>query len=564
MRNGTRLHQFFTGCIHGGCGVVFALLATGLLLSAQAKKAPCIVPPMGWNSYDCWNYCVTEAQFMQNAHYLANLKQYGWEYCVVDFIWWVPVNGQYGGGQNSDWTKGHIDQYGRFLPDTTRFPSSRGGRGFKPLADSVHNLGLKFGIHLMRGVPKMAVHFNYPVLNSTYTCTQAADQTSTCPWLDWMYGAANTAAGQAYLTSMVNLADSWGVDYLKIDDLSAATYHGPEVVMYANAIAQASREIVFSTSPGATPINQAAHVSQYANMWRLVNDLWDTWGQLTDSYNVDESWRAPTVANTVKWGPGKWPDIDMLPFGHLSLIGPVGNPRYSLSTYTKGEHRLMFLLWCVNNGPLMYGGNLPDNKTDPFYDSLMTNANALFINQHGINARNLKAQSTGTPIWTSTNPLDTTTKFLLLGNTSSSSQTISISLNTIGFSATQSVPVKNIWTGATLSNFTGSFAQTIPSHDAGLYALGSGSLVWPNVGTKPVKAVEKETNASVRNVFLASGERFAIPAAFKGKTVRVAAFSLGGKLLNSAVVTSDRTFQIYGKSLLQRENIAIVKITEVQ
>lgn len=546
-----------------GVLAVSLIFISGLLLTAQAKKAPCPVPPMGWNSYNCWNYCVTEKQFMENAHYLANLKQYGWEYVVVDFIWWVPVNGQYGGGQGGDWNKGNMDQYGRFLPDTGRFPSAKGGRGFKPLADSVHNLGLKFGIHLMRGVPKMAVRRNSPVLNTTFTCTDAADQTSTCPWLDWMYGAKNTPAGQAYLTSMVNLCDSWGADYLKIDDLSAATYHGPEVVMYANAIAQASREIVFSTSPGATPLNQAAHVSQYANMWRLVNDLWDTWGQLTDAYNVDESWRAPTVANTVNWGPGKWPDIDMLPFGHLALIGPVGQPRYSLSTYTKGEHRLMFLLWCVNNGPLMWGGHLPDNSNDKFYDSLMTNSNALFINQRGIKARVLKAQSTGTPIWTSTNPLDTSTKFVLLGNTSSSSQTVSISLNSIGFSATQAVPVKNIWTGATLSNFTGTFAQTIPSHDAGLYALGSGPMVWPSVHTQPVKAVEKPTMASTGNVFFTTGDRFVVPAAFAGKTVKISAFSLGGKLLNS-VVTHDRSIQLYKKSNPQSEKIAIVKITEVR
>ena len=219
----------------------------------------------------------------------------------------------------------------------------------------------------------------------------------------------------------------------------------------------------------------------------------------------------------------------------------------------------MFLLWCVNNGPLMWGGNLPDNNNDPFYDSLMTNANALFINQHGIRARNLKAQSTGTPIWTSTHPFDTTTKFVLLGNTSGSSQTISINLTTIGFSATQAVPVKNIWTGATLSNFTGTFAQTIPSHDAGLYALGTSPLVY----TQPVKSIEKPTMASAGNVFFATSDRFVIPEAFLGKTVRISTFSLGGKLLNS-VVTRDRSIQLYKNNTVQREKVAIVKITEVR
>jgi alpha-galactosidase len=119
---------------------------------------------MGGNSCNCYSYSVTEAEFMANAHYMANnLKQYGWQYCVVDFVWWIPYNGTYGNNLSGNWNFGYMDQYGRFLPDTTRFPSSRGGRGFKPLADSVHNLGLKFGIHVMRGVPRMAMSWCFPV-----------------------------------------------------------------------------------------------------------------------------------------------------------------------------------------------------------------------------------------------------------------------------------------------------------------------------------------------------------------------------------------------------------------
>jgi alpha-galactosidase len=541
------------------CSVMlFVLLSSGIFNTAQAKKAPCPVPPMGWNSYDCWNYAVTEKQFLDNMHYLANLKKYGWEYCVVDFIWWIPQMGAFAGSQNGNWNLGNMDQYGRFWPDTTRFPSAKGGKGFKPLSDSCHAMGMKFGIHLMRGVPKMAVRRNCTIFNSTYTCTQAADQNSTCPWLDWMYGTANSAAGQAYLSSVVNLANDWGVDYLKIDDLSAAMYHGPEVVMYANAIAAASREIVFSTSPGPTPLNQASHVTQYANMFRLVNDLWDTWGQLTNAYDVAESWRNTTV----KWGKetGVWPDIDMLPFGHLANYGPVGNPRYSLSTYKKGEHRLMFLLWCINNGPLMWGGHLPDNNNDPFYDSLMTNSDALFINQHCIKARVLKAQSTGTPIWTATHPIDTTTKFVLFGNTSSSQQTLSINLTSIGFSATESVPIKNVWTGTKLNNFTGTFAQSIPSHDAALYVLGNAPLVWDTI-PQSVKLQKKPAQISGRNVFYTTSGQFVIPAAFAGKKVKVSTFNLGGKLLNSTV-TSNRTIQLNNSA--KGEKVAIVKINEIR
>lgn len=532
------------------------LAASGLFLSAQAVKAPCVTPVMGWNSYDCYSYHVTEAQFMANARYVANnLKQYGWQYCVVDFVWWIPYNGTYGNNQSGNWSFGKIDQYGRFLPDTTRFPSSRGGRGFKPLADSVHNLGLKFGIHIMRGVPRMAVRSNYTIYNSTYTCSQAANTGSTCPWLDWMYGAQNNAAGQAYFNSIFTLYNSWDVDFIKIDDLSAATYHADEVVMYANAIAGVSREIAFSTSPGPTPLSQASHVMQYANQWRLVNDLWDDWGQITNGIQVAENWRNTLVGGQIIAGPGHWPDVDMIPFGHISLDGPNGSPRYSLSTRTKGEHRVLLFLYCISNNPLQWGGNLPDNNNNLFYDSLMMCRDAIFINQRGIRGRVLRAYSTGTPVWVSTHPTDTTTKFLMLANTSGSSQNISVTLNSIGITGT--VPARDAWTGAGLGNFTTTFSRTIPSHDAGLYILGSASTE-----IAPAPRVNKTAKLTREMVFFTVKRRCVIPAEFAGKTVRVATYSLEGKLLNT-VITRDRTSPIY-KDNAQGEKVGIVKITEIR
>jgi hypothetical protein len=547
------------------------LLGGGMVMNAQAKKAPCTVPPMGWNSYDCYNFNVTEKQFMENAHYLANLKKYGWEYCIVDFIWWIPyvAKSPYDCNQYGNWNKGNIDQYGRFMPDTSRFPSAKGGKGFKALCDSVHNLGLKFGLHLMRGVPRMAARSKLPIYGYPgHTCADAVDTTSKCAWMDWMWGAKNDSAGQKYITSMISLCNDWGVDYVKVDDLSAGQYgyHGPEVIMYGKAIAEQPREIVFSTSPGATPLNQAANVSQWANMWRLVNDFWDVdysgnknWNDLINAYNVSESWRGTSL----KWGEGFWPDVDMLPFGHLALCGPVWNPRYSLSTLSKGEHRLILLLWCINNGPLMYGGNMPDNKNDPFYDSLMTNTDALFVNKHGIKARVLKSQSTGTPIWTSTHPLDTTTKFVLFSNTSGSQQTLSINLTSIGFAANQAVPVKNIWNGANLNTATGTFTQTIPSHDAYLYALGNAPLVWPTTNSLPPRSIEKQVNTSSRNVFFTTSDRFVIPAPFAGKTVKVSAFDLGGRLQN-AIITREHSVHLYKDGSMQVSRVAFVKVTEVR
>lgn len=537
------------------------MFAVGSPVHTLAVKAPVLTPPMGWNSYDCYSYGVTEAQFMANVHYMADsLKQYGWQYCIVDYVWWVPDKGAgYAPAQSSNWTYGNIDQYGRLMPDTTRFPSAKGGVGFRALADSVHNLGLKFGIHIMRGVPRMAARKGSPIYNSTYTCKQAADTTSTCSWCDWMWGTKMTdSAGQAYMNSILTLYNSWNIDFIKIDDLSAATYRASEVVGYAKAIASVSREIVFSTSPGPTPTSQASHVMQYANQWRLVNDLWDTWSQLTNSFSVSETWRKLKVNGAQISGPGHWLDVDMLPFGHLAIYGPVGSPRYSLASYTQGEHRLMYFLWCINNGPLFWGGSLPDNKTNPFYDSLTMNRDAIFINQHGTKGRVLTGMaSANLPVWISTHPTDTSTKFVALFNLSGSTATITVRLDSLGIIGT--APVKDVWTGKSLGNFTTTFSRSIASHDAGLYIVGTGTAT----GTIHEAPVSKTVGVPDGKMsFYTIGSRFDIPASFAGKTVRVSVYNLNGRQLNS-VITSNRSINLTSDKKSGKQ-VRIVKITALQ
>lgn len=45
-------------------------------------------PPMGWNSWDCYGAAVDETTVRQNAAYMAeHLKEFGWEYVVVDIQW---------------------------------------------------------------------------------------------------------------------------------------------------------------------------------------------------------------------------------------------------------------------------------------------------------------------------------------------------------------------------------------------------------------------------------------------------------------------------------------------
>ena len=110
---------------------------------------------MGWNSWDCYGPCVREEEVKANADYMAeHLKSHGWQYIVVDIQWYEP-NARAQGYNN--FAPLEMDSWGRLIPAVNRFPSAADGNGFKPLADYVHNKGLKFGIHMMRGIPRQAV-----------------------------------------------------------------------------------------------------------------------------------------------------------------------------------------------------------------------------------------------------------------------------------------------------------------------------------------------------------------------------------------------------------------------
>lgn len=175
--------------------------------------------PMGWNSWDCYGASVNEEIVRKNAEYMAkNLKQYGYEYVVVDIQWYEPSaeNHEY-----RPFTDLCVDEYSRVIPAENRFPSSKGGKGFAPLAEYVHSLGLKFGIHIMRGIPRQAVHGNYAILGTDKTAKQIAKTDSICAWNSDMYGVDPEKEGaEEYYESIFKLYAEWGVDFVKCDDIA--------------------------------------------------------------------------------------------------------------------------------------------------------------------------------------------------------------------------------------------------------------------------------------------------------------------------------------------------------
>ncbi len=413
-------------------------------------------PPMGWNSWDGFATTVTEAQTKAQAGVMqSQLAAHGWKLITVDIQWYEPNATGFDYHQGA---KLAMDEFGRLIPAANKFPSAANGQGFKPLADYVHSLGLQFGLHLMRGIPRQAVAARTPIQGTTYTAADIADTNSLCEWNTDMYGVDMTKPGaQAYYNSVFELMASWGLDFIKVDDLSRP-YHEAEIAAIRQAIDRTGRAIVFSTSPGATPVSAGPHVSTHANMWRISDDFWDKWSLLRDQFDRLAAW-------TPYRGPGHFPDADMLPLGVIQM-------GKSKTRFTPDEQFTLLTLWSIARSPLILGADL--TKLDKFTLALITNDEVIAVDQASTVNHELFHRD-GFYGWVADVP-GSTDKYLALFNTQDrpltspeASRPVAVQLSDLGF--TEGTRVRNLWTHADLGTVTGEFAPAIPYHGAGLYRV---------------------------------------------------------------------------------------------
>ncbi len=425
--------------------------------AAQKSVAPAywklaLTPPMGWNSYDYYGSTVTEAEVLANAEYQqTHLLDFGYKYCVIDYLWFDPSQATGGVAHNGPLA---MDKYGRLLPATNKFPSARGGVGFTPLADRIAAMGLEFGIHIMRGIPRQAVAANTPIFDSHFTARDAADVHSVCAWNSDMYGVrGNTPAGQAYFNSIIRLYASWGVRFIKVDDLSYP-YHKAEIHALRRALNQYGPKIVFSTSPGPTPISEAEDISHHANMWRIRNDCWDSWRIIDNMIDLVAEWKG-------HGGPGHWPDCDMLPLGRIGRSA-VGGLR--MTHLTMDEQRTVMTLWGIAPSPLVIGSKLPG--MDPWTLSLLTNPEMLAINQDPLGAQGIRITQNG--------PLEFWAKHLaggalaiaLFNRGPNDGTMVAAAWRKLGLPAR--CVVRDVWNNSSLGEHNGWISLPVASHGAKL------------------------------------------------------------------------------------------------
>jgi alpha-galactosidase len=450
-----------TAClVLAGATAVFARAAR----DGRSALAP--RPPMGWNSWDCYGPTVTEAEIKANADYMAkHMKAFGWQYVVVDIQWYEPKARRHGYNANAELV---MDDYGRLTPATNRFPSAAGGKGFKPLADYVHGLGLKFGIHVMRGIPRRAVRANLPVLGTDLRARDVADVESTCPWIDDMYGVrADTPGGRAYYDSIAKLYAEWGVDYVKADDMSAYTGDPAtgadarrlsEIAALGSALERSGRPIMLSLSPGPAATNQVELLRKSAHLWRISGDFWDRWDDLRKQFDLGRAWAAHT-------GPHGWADADMLPLGRIAIRGERGEDRASL--LTKDEQVTLMSLWAIFRSPLMMGGDLPSN--DPFTLGLLTNPEVLAVNQDSTANRELFARGERIA-WVADVP-GTNEKYVAVFNVGDGAAPVDVAVRWEELGLTGACRVRDLWQRKDLGVFRDRIDAAVDRHASRLFRV---------------------------------------------------------------------------------------------
>lgn len=426
------------------------------------KNQVALTPPLGWNSWDCYGPAVNEEQLLGNAKYMAeNLKEYGWEYVVCDIQWSEPTAGTKG-WEYIPYAHLTLDEYGRQIPAPNRFPSSAGGKGFAPIAGQIHDMGLKFGIHIMRGVPRLAVHQQLPVYGTNTSCDKIASKNSMCRWNTDMYGVAYHKEGaQEYYNSIFKLYASWGVDFVKVDDICNTNLYPKtpyraekEVEMIHKAIQNCGRDMVLSLSPGPAVIEKAWHLRKHANMWRITDDFWDDWGLLKAMFERCEVWQRQVTE-------GCWPDCDMLPIGKIRVTGD-GKGEYT--RFTKDEQITMMTLWSIFRSPLIMGGEMREN--DDFTLSLMTNPELMRLNKHSFGAEQLWRDE-NSAAWKSFD--EDGGVYVALFNLSDSTCELSVGLCELELEGPHNM--RDIWVQNSIGTADTEIRGDVPAHGARLFKL---------------------------------------------------------------------------------------------
>jgi hypothetical protein len=430
--------------------LIFVLSVRALTASAATSEALAQAPPMGWNSFDSYGVYLHEGAALANLEAMADkLLPHGYEYFVIDNGWFGEYTLQEGTIFPAE-KHAHdirIDEYGYFLPSEVYFPN-----GLKPIAERCHELGLKFGVHLMRGIPRKAYEMDLPIKGTSYTARDIANTNpeENCKWCYYCYAVDMSKPGaQEWYDGLIEHIASMGVDMIKYDDIVA---HPDEVEAVAKAIVKTGRPILLSLSPGGKVDPEAIDFFKMGNMLRVTPDVWDEQKYIDLCFDAWRKWQG-------KEQPGFWIDMDMIPFGQLQLMSPpssdgaktamdkgdialAGKGVNRWSQLSKPQMETFITMRALAASPLMMGGDLP--TLDEFSLKLITDPDMLACNQNGVMG-SLVDERDGVEIWRSKKRGFASAGWVGVFNRSIRVKTVELSAGRLGFKAEESIRLRDVW-----------------------------------------------------------------------------------------------------------------------
>jgi len=412
--------------------VVLCLAGAHWNLLCAADNGLSTPPALGWTTWTSLETSLDSVTIKSIADRQASLlKPAGYIYVNVDGGWYAnPDTG--------------VDFYGRWTPHPDRFPG-----GMRAIAQYVHSLGLKFGLYLTPGIPKLAVVLRTPVKGTSYTAADivAANKQEVTYLGGTMYSIDYTKPGaQDFVNSWADLLAEWEVDYLKLDAVRDANV--ADVAAWSKALQRTGRPISLALANNLNPTLATAWQSN-ANSWRISTDIESYDGKtLTNWANV--ALRFGLVPNWLSSaGKGGWNDLD-------SLL--VGNDRTGLS---RDERQSMMTFWALCSSPLLVGDDV--REIDDFGVQLLTNPNVIAIDQNGVTAAPVssgKAQQ----VWTALEPDGAYAVGLF--NLADDTGVAEVKWSDLGF--TGSASVRDLWSGRDLGTLQEAFSTQLNRHASAL------------------------------------------------------------------------------------------------
>jgi hypothetical protein len=435
--------------------LAIVLLVGGLQNASAETNGPDRTPVLGWSSWSFLRKDPTAAKMKAQALAMqtSGLQKIGYTYVNLDDFWYQCPGSQ---GPN-------VDSYGRWVTDSSRFPSEGDANGIKAVADYIHGLGMKFGIYVTPGISKQAVSKNTSIKGTQYTADQIAEpsiaeENYNCKGMVRIN--YNRPGAQEYTNSWVDMLAGWGVDYIKIDGMTNS--NAADVKAWSTAILQSGRPMVLDVTQGSYTRELAPTLMKYANQWEFAPDV-----ECYDCEKGGSSYPLTSWADVVKrfdyvaeWqpyaGPGGFNDYDSIEVGNGSNDG-----------LTPVERQTQMSLWALGSSAFMLGTDL--THLDPQdLEKYLKNDAVVAVDQDSIAAKRI-VNNGNQQVFAKMEPNGDA--IVGLFNTGGKAEKVSVQASAVGLPANErGYSLQNLWTGE-MEKTGGTIHAIVPSHGVALYRV---------------------------------------------------------------------------------------------